>query len=61
MTGKVTASLRGDQYLSVRYGYNNNKQPYDAAPNHTRQLGRQHQQVQLDQRESQLGAARLRS
>jgi hypothetical protein len=35
VTGKVTASLRGDQYLSVRYGYNDDKQPYDAAPNHT--------------------------
>ncbi len=35
ITGKVTANLRGDQYLSVRYGYNSNTQPYDAAPNHT--------------------------
>ncbi|MEO6239435.1 MAG: TonB-dependent receptor, partial [Vicinamibacterales bacterium] len=34
-TGKVSANLRGDQYLSVRYGYNNNKNPYDAAPSHT--------------------------
>jgi hypothetical protein len=34
-TGKASANLRGDQYLSVRYGYNNNKNPYDAAPNHT--------------------------
>src|SRR6478672_2680006 len=34
-TGKASASLRGGQYLSVRYGYNNNKNPYDAAPNHT--------------------------
>ena len=34
-TGKASATLRGGQYLSVRYGYNNNKNPYDAAPNHT--------------------------
>jgi hypothetical protein len=35
VTGKVTASLHGDQYLSVRYGYNNDNQPYDASPIHT--------------------------
>jgi TonB dependent receptor-like, beta-barrel len=35
VTGKVTANLRGDQYLSVRYGYNNNTQPYDTTSNHT--------------------------
>jgi hypothetical protein len=35
VTGKVTANLRGNQYLSVRYGYNNNTQPYDATSNHT--------------------------
>ena len=34
-TGNASATLRGGQYLSVRYGYNNNKNPYDAAPNHT--------------------------
>jgi len=34
-TGKASATLRGGQYLSVRYGNNNNTNPYDAAPNHT--------------------------
>ena len=31
VTGKVTASLSASQYLSVRYGYNKNTQPYNAA------------------------------
>ena len=35
VTGKATSSLSSTQYLSVRYGYNKNTQPYDAAPNHT--------------------------
>jgi hypothetical protein len=30
LTGKVTANLNAAQYLSVRYGYNNNSQPYGA-------------------------------
>ncbi|HLQ47284.1 MAG TPA: TonB-dependent receptor, partial [Planctomycetaceae bacterium] len=30
-TGKVTTNLNPAQYLSVRYGYNNNSQPYNAA------------------------------
>ena len=59
-TGKVTANLNAAQYLSVRYGRNNNSQPYGAAVNSTeRQLGRQHQQAQLVQRQPQLGARRV--
>jgi len=34
-TGKVTANLNAAQYLSVRYGFNNNSQPYGAARNST--------------------------
>ena len=34
-TGKVTANLNPQQYLSVRYGFNNNSQPYGAAHNST--------------------------
>ena len=59
VTGKVTASLNASQYVSVRYGYNKNTQPYNRGRRlcDARQLGRQQQQVQLDQPESQLGAA----
>jgi hypothetical protein len=32
---KVTANLNAAQYLSVRYGRNNNSQPYGASPNST--------------------------
>ena len=61
-TGKATANLTPPQYLSVRYGRNKNSQPYGAAPQRdARQLGRQHEQVQLDQREPQLRAAAARS
>jgi hypothetical protein len=35
LTGKVTANLNPAQYLSVRYGRNNNSQPYNAARNST--------------------------
>src|SRR4030095_1546383 len=34
-TGKMTANLNASQYLSVRYGRNNNSQPYGAAVNNT--------------------------
>jgi outer membrane receptor protein involved in Fe transport len=34
-TGKMTANLNPAQYLSVRYGRNNNSQPYNAAVNST--------------------------
>jgi outer membrane receptor protein involved in Fe transport len=34
-TGKMTANLSANQYLSVRYGKNNNTQPYNAAVNST--------------------------
>jgi hypothetical protein len=34
-TGKMTANLTPSQYLSVRYGRNNNAQPYGAAVNNT--------------------------
>jgi Carboxypeptidase regulatory-like domain/TonB dependent receptor/TonB-dependent Receptor Plug Domain len=34
-TGKVTATLNPDNYLNIRYGYNNNSQPYDAGPQNT--------------------------
>ena len=30
--GKITHSLSTDHYLSVRYGFNNNSQPYGASP-----------------------------
>ena len=50
------------QYLTVRYGRNQNSQPYGAAPQRDpRQLGRQQEQVQLDQREPQRVARRDRS
>ena len=56
---KATANLNPAQYLSVRYGRNNNTQPVRrGAATTRRQLGRQHEQVQLDQREPQLGARR---
>jgi len=35
VTAKVTANLNAAQYLSVRYGFNNNSQPYNAARNST--------------------------
>ncbi len=35
LTGKVTTNLSASQYLAVRYGRNNNTQPYGAAPNNT--------------------------
>ncbi|HKB10653.1 MAG TPA: TonB-dependent receptor, partial [Vicinamibacterales bacterium] len=35
ITGKATANLNSAQYLSVRYGRNNNSQPYGASPNNT--------------------------
>jgi hypothetical protein len=35
MTGKVTANLSPNQFLSVRYGRDTNSQPYNAAPNST--------------------------
>jgi outer membrane receptor protein involved in Fe transport len=34
-TGKMTANLSANQYLSVRYGKNNNSQPYNASVNST--------------------------
>jgi hypothetical protein len=33
LTGKATANLNPAQYLSVRYGYNKNSQPYGVTPN----------------------------
>ena len=38
-TGKVTANLTPAQYLSVRYGRNNNTQPYGASPEQHRTTG----------------------
>src|SRR3954466_7309627 len=35
LTGKVTANLNAAQYLSVRWGRNNNSQPYGASPSNT--------------------------
>ncbi len=35
LSGKVTANLSGNQFLSVRYGYDKDTQPYGAAPNST--------------------------
>jgi TonB dependent receptor-like, beta-barrel len=34
-SGKVTANLNANQFLSVRYGRDTNSQPYNAAPNST--------------------------
>jgi hypothetical protein len=34
-TGKVTANMSANQFLSVRYGHDSNSQPYNAAPNST--------------------------
>jgi outer membrane receptor protein involved in Fe transport len=34
-TAKVTATVNAAQYLAVRYGFNNNSQPYNAARNST--------------------------
>ena len=33
LTGKATANVSPSQYLSVRYGYNKNSQPYGVTPN----------------------------
>jgi hypothetical protein len=33
LTGKATTNLSPSQYLSVRYGYNKNSQPYGVSPN----------------------------
>jgi hypothetical protein len=33
LTGKATTNLSPSQYLSVRYGYNKNSQPYGVTPN----------------------------
>ena len=57
VTVKGTATFNADNYLSVRYGRNENSQPYarrsaDAAE----RLGRQLEHVQLDQRQLQHGA-----
>ena len=35
VSAKMTANLNASQYLSVRYGFNNNSQPYNAARNST--------------------------
>ena len=35
VTGKVNANVSPAQYLTVRYGFNNNSQPYNAARNST--------------------------
>ncbi len=35
LTGKVTGNIAASQYLSVRYGRNNNSQPYGASPSNT--------------------------
>ena len=59
-TGKATTNLNPAQYLSVRYGYNKNKQPYGVdALTPPNGWGDEHEQVQLHQREPQLGARRL--
>ena len=58
-TAKASANLTPSQYMSVRYGRNTNSQVYGATTRRSRQLGRQHEQVQLDQRQPQLGARRI--
>ena len=55
--GKVTHQLSTDHYLSVRYGFNNNNQPYGASPQLAAGgLGHQQEHVPLRQREPQLRA-----
>ena len=57
---RSTMNLNPKHYLSVRYGRNQNSQPYGASPQRrAERLGRQQEHVQLDQREPQLGARRL--
>ena len=56
---KATTNLNPSHYLSVRYGRNTNSQPYGATPAARRRLEQQQEQVQLDQRQPQLGARRL--
>ena len=47
-SAKLTHQINPNNYLSVRYGYNNNSQPYGASPQHSaRELGRQQEQVPL--------------
>ena len=61
-TGKVTTNVTPSQYLAVRYGRNTNSQPYGArALSRAEQLGPEHERVQLDQPQSQLGARRRAS
>ena len=58
-TAKASTNLTSSQYMSVRYGRNTNSaglQRADAPG--ADELGRQQEPVQLDQRESQLGARR---
>ncbi len=51
---KVTANIDSANYLSVRYGRNQNSQPYGAAANRApERVGKQHERVQLDQPELQ--------
>ncbi len=62
VTVKGTTNLNASQYLSVRYGYNQNSQPYGVASTVPReQLGPEHEQVQLVQREPQLRCSAARS
>ena len=50
-SAKITHQLNTNNYLSVRYGYNNNSQPYGAGPQlAARELGRQQEQVPLRER-----------
>ena len=55
--GKVTHQLSPNHYLSVRYGFNNNSQPYGASPlSPPENWGDQQEHVPLRQREPQLRA-----
>jgi len=59
-TGKVTANMSPNQFLSVRYGRATNSAPYGAAPNSTpNNWGDSTNKYQLDQPEPQLGDERV--
>ena len=59
-TGKIAANLNPNQFLTVRYGRNNNSFPFGGErPEHAGQLGRRDEHVQFDQRQPQLGAPRF--
>ena len=60
LTVKGTMNLNASHYLSVRYGRNENSQPYGADPPHAASgWGDEREYVQFLQHEPQLGAGRI--